>query len=91
MPDQTRVLILTVDTKSYRAKNQVILLYVSTRAPPAHNIVIKNKGAQKMKINKNFSNILRKDRKIRFLFGSMVIDGLMVISLLVLAGVMVVL
>ncbi len=44
-----------------------------------------------MKIKKNFSNILRKDRKIRFLFGGMVIDGLMVISLLVLAGVMVVL
>ncbi len=41
-----------------------------------------------MKIKKTFSNILKNDKRVRFLFGGMVIDGLMAISLITLAVVM---
>ena len=41
-----------------------------------------------MQMKKNFSAILKNDRRIRFLLGGMVLDGLLVISLLALAGVM---
>lgn len=49
-----------------------------------HNQTITNMETD-MNIKKSFTEILKKDRVVRFLFGGMVLDGLMVISLVCLA------
>jgi hypothetical protein len=80
----TGVLLPGADSKSYRVKSRSILLYVLTAPDMMHNQTITNMETD-MNIKKSFTEILKKDRVVRFLFGGMVLDGLMVISLVCLA------